>query len=94
MKASSSHTLIATKRTAGSWNALFDIVVKSVSRVPTASTRSASRAHWLAASVPVTPRAPSVSGWSHAIALFPACVSATAMPAASANRRSASLASL
>ena len=54
--------------------------VKSASRVPMAMTRSASRAAWFAARLPVTPIAPSASGWFQGMALWPACVSATPMP--------------
>ena len=68
-------------------------VVKSEKRVPIPSTRSASAATRLAANVPVAPIAPSDSGWSYASAPFPAWVSATGIPARSANDRSASAAS-
>ena len=64
-------------------------VVKSEKRVPIPSTRSASAATRLAANVPVAPIAPSDSGWSYGSAPLPACVSATGIPAASANERSA-----
>jgi hypothetical protein len=52
-------------------------------RVPTAMTRSASRARALAAGEPVTPIAPRFSGWSQRRLLLPACVSTTGMPCCS-----------
>ena len=55
-------------------------VVKSCSRVPTARTRSASRARVFAAELPVTPIAPTARGWSQGSAPLPAWVSATGMP--------------
>ena len=93
MAASSAATLTLTKRTPGSWNADFDAVVKSLQRVPTPITRSASRASRLAAGVPVAPIAPSADGWSEGSAPRPACVSATGIPVASASARSAPVAS-
>jgi hypothetical protein len=44
--------------------AVREAVVKSLYRVPTPITRSASRAIAFAAVVPVLPTAPSDSGWS------------------------------
>ncbi len=73
-------------------NSAHEPVVKSCSRVPTASTRSASSASRLAAEVPVTPSEPMLSGWSSGSEDLPPCVSATGMPVASAKRASASLA--
>ena len=46
-----------------------------------------------AASVPVTPTAPSASGWSYGSEPFPAWVSPTGIPALSTSCRSASVAS-
>ena len=92
--ASASATFTLTKRTSGRANAVLDAVVKSVQRVPIPMTRSASRAMRFAASVPVAPIAPRESGWSYGREPFPACVSATGMPDASTNRRSASVAPL
>ena len=83
-----------TKRTPGSWKADFDAVVKSLQRVPTPMTRSASWASRLAAAVPVAPTAPSDSGCSEGSAPRPACVSATGMPVASTSARSAAVAAL
>ena len=62
LEASNSATLILMKRTSGFWNAVFDAVVKSLSRVPMAITRSASRAAMFAPGVPVTPIAPRFCG--------------------------------
>ena len=93
MAASIPATLTPTKRTPGSWKADFDAVVKSLQRVPTPITRSASRASRFAAGVPVAPTAPSASGCALGSAPRPACVSATGMPVASANARSAPVAS-
>ncbi|CAJ3880645.1 Uncharacterised protein [Burkholderia pseudomallei] len=70
-------------------NSVFEPVVKSCSRVPTAITQSASCASAFAAGEPVTPIAPAFSGWSHGSALLPACVSPTGMPWRSANAASA-----
>jgi hypothetical protein len=55
-------TLMATKRTSGSCQAVQLAVVKSDSRVPTAMTTSASRAMALPADPPVAPTAPIRSG--------------------------------
>ena len=93
MAASKAATLTFTNRTSGSWNADCEAVVKSLQRVPTPITRSASRASRLAAAVPVAPIAPSDDGWSERSAPRPACVSPTGMPVASANAASASVAS-
>ena len=78
---------------AGLRNSAQEPVVKSCSRVPTASTTSASAASAFAALVPVTPIAPMLSGCSWGRALLPACVSATGMSCASAKRFSVSVAS-
>ncbi len=83
-----------TKRTPGSWKADFDAVVKSLHRVPTPMTTSASRARRFAADVPVAPTAPRLSGWSETSAPRPAWVSHTGMPVASAKARRAAVASL
>ena len=93
MAASKPATLMFTNRTPGSWNADLEAVVKSLQRVPTPITRSASRASRLAAGVPVAPIAPSADGWSDGSAPRPACVSPTGMPVASASAASASVAS-
>jgi hypothetical protein len=53
-------------------------------------TRSASRASVFAALPPVEPTPPTAIRWSKLMAPLPACVSATGMPVASANARSAS----
>ena len=75
LSASNALTLIATICACG--NSECEPVVKSDSRVPIASTRSASCASVFAAVPPVTPMGPACSGWSHGSALLPACVSAT-----------------
>ena len=75
-------------------NSVCEPVVKSCRREPTATTRSASRAQPFAAGEPVTPIAPTLSGWSHARLLLPACVSATGTPWRDANAASAAPASL
>ncbi len=77
--ASRATTLMPAKRTPGCWNREFDPVVRSISRVPTAITRSASRASAFAARVPVTPMPPSASS-PPGRAPFPAEVSATGTP--------------
>ena len=51
-------------------------VVKSDSRVPMATIRSADLAMEFAARLPVTPTPPRFMGWEALQALFPACVSA------------------
>ena len=56
--ASHDAVLMATKRTSGSVNTDHDPVVKSWSRVPTATTTSARSATALAAVDPVTPIGP------------------------------------
>ena len=94
LAASKAATLTLTKRTSGSWKADFEAVVKSLQRVPTPITRSASRASRLAAAVPVAPTAPSASGWSDVSAPRPACVSHTGMPMACAKAFSSRVASL
>jgi hypothetical protein len=71
-----------------------DAVVKSLSRVPTTITRSASRARRLASGAPVTPTAPSAWAWSKGSAPLPAIVSTTGTPVALAKRASAPVASL
>ena len=91
--ASAAATLTLTKRTRGPLNAVRDAVVKSLYRVPMPMTTSASLAIALAAVVPVLPSAPRASGWSNGRDPFPACVSDTGMPAASANARSSAVAS-
>ena len=67
--------------------------MKSLYRVPTPITTSASRASAFATGVPVEPTPPTASGWSHGTAPLPAWVSETGIPVVSAKRRSASLAS-
>jgi hypothetical protein len=61
---SSAATLTLTNRTPSAPNAVRDAVVKSLHRVPTPITTSASAASRLAAVVPVLPTAPTASGWS------------------------------
>ena len=79
----------ADDRSCSFLNSAQEPVVKSCSRVPTASTRSASSARRLAAEVPVTPTAPMLSGCSSGSDDLPPCVSQTGMPVASANSASA-----
>ena len=69
-------------------------VVKSCSRVPTPRITSASRASVLAAELPVTPIEPTACGWSQAMALLPAWVSATGMRCLAAKAVSVAVASL
>ena len=94
LKASTEATLTLTKRTSGLVKMLWEEVAKSAQRVPTPTTRSASRAMALAPSVPVTPMAPRAEGWSYGIEPLPAYVSATGMPVASTRALRASVASL
>ena len=68
--------------------------MKSLQRVPTPITRSASRATRLAAAVPVAPTAPRLSWWSETSAPRPAWVSHTGIPVASTSARNATVASL
>ena len=68
------------KRTSGSWNRLCDAVAKSLMRVPTANTRSASSAMRAAALVPSTPWPPSDHSGAPRSAPLPAWVSLTGMP--------------
>ena len=91
--ASAAATLTLTKRTCGQPNAVRDAVVKSLYLVPIPITTSACAAIRLAAAVPVLPSAPRASGWSNGRDPFPAWVSATGTPAASANARSSAVAS-
>ncbi len=93
LAASKAPTLSWTRVRRGLANAAREPVVKSASRVPMASTTSASAASALAALDPVTPIAPTLAAWSQARLPLPACVSATGMPrraAKSPSRRSAS----
>ena len=62
--ASSVVTLTLTMRTSGCWKTENEAVVKSLQRVPTPITRSASRATALAAVLPVAPMEPREAGWS------------------------------
>src|SRR3954464_8898312 len=59
---SSGVTLRLTNRTSGSWNAVFDAVVKSLYLVPMPTTTSASLASALATGEPVEPTPPPASG--------------------------------
>jgi hypothetical protein len=93
LAASNPATLMLTNFTSGFWNAVRDAVVKSLYRVPTPITTSASRASRLATGVPVEPTPPTEFGWSQPIAPLPAWVSATGMPVCRANRSSSSDAS-
>ncbi len=79
---------------ASSRNSHLEAVVKSVYRVPTPMTTSASLAISLAAEQPVTPTPPKFRGWSQTTALLPAWVSAKGMPVVSANFLNSSWASL
>ncbi len=76
LAASNAATLSPTRRRPASANSAREPVVKSCSRVPMPTTRSASAAAALAALVPVTPMAPSAIGWSQGSAPLPAWVSA------------------
>jgi hypothetical protein len=80
-------------RSRSSPKTLHEPVVKSCSRVPTASTTSASRASSFADELPVTPIGPASIGWSHGSEDFPATVSTTGTPCRSANPESCSVAS-
>jgi hypothetical protein len=81
-------------RTPSAAKAVFEAVVKSLSRDPMTITRSAVRARRLAAVVPVTPIAPTACGASNGSDPFPACVSPTGMPVARVKAASAPVASL
>ena len=67
--------------------------MKSARRVPTAITRSASRARRLAARLPFGPIAPAFQAWFQGSAPLPAWVSQTGMPRPSAKSDSAAVAS-
>ncbi len=86
-------TLRLTKRTSSLAKIEREAVVKSLQRVPTPSTTSASRARAFASVVPVAPIAPADCGWSKGSEPLPACVSATGIPVAAANAAKASVAS-
>ena len=89
LSASMRATLTFTKRTPSAANTVREAVVKSLYRVPTPMTRSASAATASAAVVPVAPIAPSACGWSYGSEPLPACVSPTGIPVASAKAASA-----
>ncbi len=91
--ASKRATLTPTKRTASLRNTVHEPVVKSSSRVPTASTTSASAASALADVHPVTPIGPALSGCAASSVALPATVSTTGMLWVSAKRCSSSSAS-
>jgi hypothetical protein len=82
-----------TNFTSGFWNAVRDAVVKSLYRVPTPMTTSASRASRFATGVPVEPTPPTEFGWFQRTAPLPACVSATGIPVARASASSSADAS-
>jgi hypothetical protein len=86
-------TLTLTNRTSGLANAVREALVKSLYRVPTPITTSASRASALATGEPVEPTPPTAQGWSHRTPPLPAWVSETGMPVTSAKRRRTSCAS-
>jgi hypothetical protein len=73
-------------------NTLHEPVVKSCSRVPTASTTSASCASAFADELPVTPIGPANIGWSQGSDDFPATVSTTGMSCRVAKAASSSIA--
>src|SRR5690606_13966999 len=79
-KATSSHVSVLSLQKAIAFSisttVVLEAVVKSVKRVPTPITRSASLAIRLAAALPVTPMPPRLSGWVEGNALLPACDSA------------------
>ena len=85
-------TLMLANRTAGLANSDCEAVAKSVSRAPTVSTRSASRASALAAGVPSRPMPPICHQARCCTAPFPAKVSTTGMPAEEARRSSSAVA--
>ena len=60
--ASNAAMLILTNLTSGSWNAVFEAVVKSEYLVPIPITQSASREMIFAPAVPVAPSAPRQEG--------------------------------
>ena len=79
-------------RTPGLANSDWEAVAKSVSRAPTVSTRSASRARVLAAGVPSSPMPPICHQARCWTAPLPAKVSSTGMPAVPARRSSSAVA--
>ena len=85
-------TLTLANRTPGLANSDCDAVAKSVSRVPTVSTRSASRARLLAAGVPSSPMPPICHQGRCWTAPLPAKVSSTGMPTVPARRSSSAVA--
>ena len=89
-RASNSATFSNRNSTSGWEKSALEPVVKSVRRVPMPITKSAWGASWLAASPPVTPTPPRLSGWSLTSAPFPACVSANGSCSVSTNSRNAS----
>ena len=90
LPASKRATLMLTKRTPGFWKAVREAVVKSLDRVPTPMTTSASRGEGVGGG-----RAGRADG-AHRLRVpcgsepLPAWVSPTGMPVASQNARSAS----
>ena len=80
-------------RTSGLANSECDAVAKSVSRDPTVTTRSASRAISLVAGLPSRPMPPSCHQVRDRTAPLPAKVSATGMPTCSASASSSAEAS-
>ena len=85
-------TLTLANRTAGLANSECEAVAKSVSRAPTVSTRSASRARALAAGVPSRPMPPICHQARCCTAPLPAKVSSTGTPTAPARRSSSAVA--
>ena len=85
-------TLMLANRTAGLAKIECDAVAKSVSRAPTVSTRSASRARALAAGVPSRPMPPICHQARCCTAPLPAKVSSTGSPAVPASRSSSAVA--
>ncbi len=90
--ASCTLTLMLAKRTSGLAKIEWEPVVKSVSRDPTVSTRSASRARVFVAGVPSRPMPPSCHHAACWTAPLPAKVSATGAPTAAARRSSSAVA--
>ncbi len=84
--------LMLANRTSGWANSDWEAVVKSVSRDPTVSTRSASPASRLTAGVPSRPMPPTCHQAGRCTAPLPANVSATGRPAVSASRSSSAVA--
>ena len=82
--ASRTSTLMLANRTSGLAKMECDPVAKSVSRDPTVSTRSASRARVLVAGVPSRPMPPTCHQAAVCTAPLPANVSATGAPTTSA----------